>query len=786
MTGLLHEKEFSRKSFVKAGGALFVGFSVFGAGVAGRAQAAGESPFASDGPAALNQVDSFIVVHSDNTATIMTGGGEHGAGTGTGWLMLAGEELGMDMSQLTLAQVDSNITPTNITTSNTMSTKYIGANLRAAAASARLALLNLASSKLGTPVQSLSVKSGVVSGNGQSVTYGALIGSQLFNVTIPGAPQDASTVSKLAPLLMQGTGEMKDPSQYFLVGTRVPRIDIPAIVSGSMVYSTSVRVPGMLHGRIVFPRGQGGFGQGAPVVSVDATSISHLPDVQIVRRGDFVGVVAPKEYDAIQAAAQLKVVWADPPVISGDGNLWSKMRADDAAGLAPARYQGGTPVGNVDSALAAAARVVAQTYSFPYNIHGPIGPGCCVADVTPNGAAIYLHTQYPAATQTAVAQITGLPQDLVRVRLFPGSSHYGGAFARSDAALAAAVMSQGVGKPVRVQFMRWDENGWDNHGPVQLIDLRAGIDVNGKLVAWDSTEFGVPTSAFATYATTNQLVGLPVPTPGNGQAYTWGSGNAQSPYNLPNWRDVAKTLPLVNNYFKTATMRSSVMATTFGTEQLVDELAHAANMDPIAFRRLNVSSVNTDRLLAVLDALQQISGWKPKVAASNLSSDTVVTGRGVAFGSFWSPPTLSGAVADVQVNKKTGRVLVTHVYAAQDQGLAVNPASIENQMSGMSVQAVSRTIWEEVKFNTKRVTSLDWVSYPILRFKDTPKVTTAVIQRPTVVMSGAGDDTINSIPAAIANAFFDATGVRMRTAPMSPARVRAVLAAGGSATAGTA
>jgi nicotinate dehydrogenase subunit B len=791
MTGLMHEKELSRKTFLKGGGALIVGFSFLGAGVGAKTAVAADArgdtitdPFASNGPTALNQVDSFVVIHADNTASILPGGGEHGTGTSTGWLMLAGEELDMDMSQLTFVNVDTAVTPINVATNSSLGTKEIGPQVRAAAGYAKQTLLGLASTSLGVPVAGLTVASGVVSGGGKAVTYGELIGGKLFNVTIPGAPPTATQVAALASTMVQGVAPLKPVSQYTLVGTRVPRIDVPRMVAGMEVYTGDIRVPGMLHGRVVLPRGQAAYGAGAPVVSVDASSVSHIPNVQIVHNGDFLGVVAPLEYDAIQAAAQLKVTWADPPKISGSGNLWSKMRADDAAGLSPARdgdmdSYGQGPVGNVDAALASAAHVVSQSYGFPYNIHGPIGPGCCVADVTPNGALLMLHTQTPADSRVAVAQQLGLPVTSVRIKIYPSASHYGGAWARSDTPLAAAALSQAVGAPVRLQFMRWDEHGWDNYGPANLADLRGGIDASGNIVGFEYVSHQSP---YYGVATTSQLLGTPLAA-NAGLSATEDSAMGEQ-YKLPNWRVLWKTLPLYNNYFKTTFMRASNHTqTNWATEIFMDELAYLARMDPIAFRRQNVSPVNTDRLLGVLDAITQASSWQPRVAASNLSKETIVTGRGVSAGPRKDKPytSFSGVVAEIEVNKKTGKILVNQIYGAQDQGLCVNPMGVENQIVGQCVQSVSRAVLEEVRFNTERATSLDWVTYPILRFKDAPKVTPIVINRPDHIMTGAGDYTNSHVPAAIANAFFDATGVRIREAPMTSARVRATLKAAGVA-----
>ena len=340
-------------------------------------------------------------------------------------------------------------------------------------------------------------------------------------------------------------------------------------------------------------------------------------------------------------------------------------------------------------------------------------------------------------------------------------------------------MSQLAGAPVRLQFMRWDEHGWDNYAPAVMIDLRGGVDANGNLVATHSTHFQIPTYSVTNtpeWDTTSQQVGFALPTPSLGSA----DQTAQAQYTIPNRRVTSKSLPLFNNYFRTATMRApGAVQSTFAFEQMIDELAHAANMDPFAFRVKNLAPDPTNRMQGVATALQSLSKWTPKVAASNLSSADVVTGRGVAFAPYGS--SYAAVVADVEVNKKTGKVVAKQMFAAQDAGLTINPALVENQMMGSVIQATSRALLEEVAFNTSHVTSLDWVTYPILRFKDSPTVATAVVQRTDQASGGSGEIPTPSTVAALANAFFDATGVRIREAPMTPGRVRATLKAAGVA-----
>jgi CO/xanthine dehydrogenase Mo-binding subunit len=794
MTGFLHENEFSRKSFLKGGGALIVGFSLAGAATVGRASAA-DSPFASNAPYDRNAIDSWITVHADNTASLLTGRAELGQGSATGLLMIAAEELDMDVAQMRWVAPDTNVTPNNGTTSASSTMRAYSMFIRGAAVAARQALLVLAATRLGVPVAGLTVQSGVVSGGGKTVKYGELLGDKPFNVQMPAsfnmsvvpATQNNPNVGGLLP----GVQGAKTPEQYKVVTTAVPRIDIPDKVTGKYTYVHNVRVPGMWHGRIVRPRGQPGFGFGSPVVSVDESSIKHISDAQIVRKGDFLGVVAPHEYDAIQAAAQLKVKWADPPPLSGVGNAYQNMRALEAAGkvvttgssAAPEDFNYNINPTNIGPALASAAHVVSASYSFPYNGHMPLGPLCVIADVTPNGALLFSNSQGVFSQRTKVAAVLGLPERLVRLRYFEGAGSYGSGSHYDEAAEAAALMSQLAGKPVRLQYMRWDEHGWDNYGPIHLMDMRGGIDANGKIAGIDFTVF---THGGVYDVVVQQSTGAPVPEPALAAAEHWGVLGSQ--YTLPTQRVTVKSLPVSNNYFKTGALRSpSGPQEAFAYEQMIDELAYAAKMDPYLFRVQNIRTARDpalpwfdgDRWLGVLNAAAKAANWQPRVAASSLSNATVVTGRGIAI----TPHSraTSGVVAAVEVNKKTGKIVVKNLYVSQDSGLAISPTLMENQMVGGAVQAVSRALHEEVTFDKQRVTSLDWVGYPVLRFKDAPQVTPVVVQRLDKVSTGSGEIPMATTVAAVANAFFDATGVRIRRAPMTPARVRAVLKAAGVA-----
>jgi CO/xanthine dehydrogenase Mo-binding subunit len=792
MTGLLHEKEFSRTSFVKGGGALIVGFSLAGAGLAGRAEAAID-PFASNGPGDMSAVDTWIVINADNTASIKTGGIRQGTGSDTGLVQIAAEELDMDMGQILFLGDDTNVTPdTGVKAASNTIVGGAGSGIRAAAASARQTLVGLASTKLGVPVGTLSVSKGVVSGAGKSVTYGQLLGGKLFNVEMPTSYNLQNANQFFVPVgLPPGVAPAKPVASYTIVGGSPPRIDIPEIVTGAFTYIQNVHVPGMLHGRVVRPRGQRVYGFGAPIVSVDPSSIKHIPNVQVVRKKNFLGVVAPQEYDAIQAAALLKVKWADPPkTLPGSGNEFKGMRALDKAGkmnFGNADLYGNAPDrGNVDRALASAAHTVTASFGWPTNCHTPIGPMCMLADVTPHGARVFAGTQGTYITRQKVAEVTGLPLDRVRVTGVAMGGCFGNGCQYNDVAQAAALMSQSVRAPVRVQWMRWDEIGWDNNAPGTLMDVRAGADAKGNLVAFDFTQF-YPEYMSELRETSAELAGYPIPQPS-----TSVSGNFWTVpmYNIPNTRYLVKSIPLQGNWIKNDWMRAgSSPHTQFASEQVIDELAHAAGMDPVAFRRQNIvqdaSGANSQQpLLAVLDAATKAANWRPKVAASNLSDANVVTGRGVALTNAYGPADQAAAVVDIEVNKTTGKITVKHIYCAYAAGLLVNPGLVENQIVGGNVQITSRVLWEQLTYSNTNVTSMDFITYPLLRFKDSPKVTAIAVQNKALPPGPVGEPPTQPAPAAIANAFFDATGVRMRTAPMTPARVRAVLAAKGQGTAG--
>jgi len=736
----MNATEFSRRDLLKGGGALVIGFSLAGAGSA--AAARGDVA----GPPDPNAIDSWLAVNRDNTATIFLGKVELGQGNTTGLLQIAGEELDLDMSQLAAVRVDTNVSPNQGATVSSSSIHRGGPQLRAAAAEARQVLLQLASMRLGVQVGSLTVSKGVVAVGGdpsRSVRYGDLLGDKPFNVKLT------------------GTAPQKPIGRYALVGTRVARLDIPDKVSGRYVYMQHVRAPNMLHGRVVRPRGQGAYGAGAKPASIDEGSIKHIP-ARIVRKGDFLGVVAEHEWDAVKAARELKVAWQADASLPGD--LFEAMRAAKTTDTVV------IDAGDAGKALAQAAHVAAATYRCPYQAHVPFGPNCALADVGADRALVMCSTQDPYASRGMLAEVLGLPVEKVRVQYYEGSGTFGHS-CYEDAAQAAAILSQAAARPVRVQFMRADEHGWDNYGPAHLAEVRAGIDADGRLVAY---EYQGWQHGWIANETSHELALRTAPKERTaGTSIIVNRISTGSMYAVANRRVVSHAVPMTG-YLKGAPLRSPLdLSFSFASEQIIDELAHAAKIDPLAFRRKNIADA---RWLGVLDAAAAAAGWQPRVAVSSPASAEVVTGRGIGLGSHHV--SYGAAVAEIEVNRRTGEIVARRVFAALDAGLIVNPALVENQIVGQAIQAVSRVLKEEVTFDGNGVNSLDWVSYPVLRFAEHPQVTAIVVQRLDEPSTGAGEEVMGATAAAIANAVFDATGVRLRQYPMTAERVKAALAVG--------
>ena len=518
----------------------------------------------------------------------------------------------------------------------------------------------------------------------------------------------------------------------------------------------------MLHARVVRPRGQRAYGAGAKVLSLDEASIAGIAGAKVVRRGDFIAVTAPLEWDAVRAARQLKVSWDPAPTLPGNARLFDRMRAETTTDTVVLDR------GDAAGAFGAAGvRSVSMTCRGPYQAHAPFAPNCALADVKADQALVICTSQDIYNLRRELAPLLGLAEPRIRVQFCDASGTYGHSL-YDDVAQAAALASQLSGRPVRLQFMRWDEHGWDTYGPAHLGQVRVAASADGKITGyeyegWQHNWSQVEASqqlALGTAATE-------WPTFPSQQVAT---GTCGGMYAIPNLKLINHHVP-GQGYLRGAWLRSPLdLSFAFTSEQAVDQLAYELGIDPYEFRRRNIADA---RWLGVLDAAAKAAGWTPHPAASALSDAQVVSGRGIGLGTHLA--SWGGAVAEIEVDKASGKVRVKHLYAAIDAGLVVNPGNVEAQITGQMVQTTSRMLFEEVTFDETGVTSLDWSSYPVIRFEDCPEVTPIVVQRVDEPSQGAGEETMAAAAAAIANAFFDATGKRMTDYPLTPDRVKAAL-----------
>jgi CO/xanthine dehydrogenase Mo-binding subunit len=728
--------QISRRRFLAASGSMTVGFNLAVTlnGVAAAAQPAG----------GRLGVDSWIEVSGghDTLVTIYAGKVELGTGVSTSLRQIVADELDYPFEKIIWVQGDTANTVDQAPTFGSQTIKRGGGQLRQAAAEAKATLLSLASNRLGVPVEALTIAQGVISANDnakQKVTYVDLLGGLSFNREVTG---------NIKP---------KSPSDYQLVGKSVPRVDIPTKVTGEHVYLQNLRVPGMLHGRVIRPSSVG-----AKLTSFDEASIKDIPGlVKTVAKGNFVGVVCEREEQAIRAAGELKVAWQQAQALPAMSELSDVLKKIPSNDRSPAN------IGDVDAAFGAAAKTLKASYHWPYQLHASMGPSCAVAEVKSNEATIWSATQGAHELRPTIAQLLGLSSANVRVIYVEAAGCYGHN-AADDAAADAALLSQAVGKPVRVQWMRADEHAWAPVGPAMVVELRGGVDQQGNVVAWDFHGW-TPTHSNRPNGSAGSLLAGSLAGMASGKPNLSGAErNANHTYNLKNNR-------VIVHWLNSSPLRASALRglgspqNTFANESFMDELAAAAGVDPLEFRLRHQSDA---RARAVLESVAKRADWSTRPSPQG---GKVKSGRGIAFVQYDRTEAYVAAVADVDVNPADGEVRVKRVTVAHDCGLIINPDGLRNQIEGNVIQAMSRTLKEEVKFDRSVVTSLDWTLYPILRFPEIPEVIIELINRPDQPAVGAGEATTSAIPPAIANAIFNATGVRLRTIPFTPERVKAAL-----------
>ncbi|HVQ13785.1 MAG TPA: molybdopterin cofactor-binding domain-containing protein [Vicinamibacterales bacterium] len=759
----------SRRSFLKGSGALVVAFS--SAGVLDGLGHAFAQGFNGTGS---TQLDSWIAIGRDGIVTAYTGKCDFGQGLYTAQMQLVAEEVGVPFNRVRLVQCDTSITPDQGTTSGQQShpTNFNHDNLALAGATAREALIRMAATRLGAPASDLVARDGRVAVKAtpaRNVAYGDLIGGQRFNLQLDKAAR------------------RRHPSEWTVLGTAVPRVDMRDMVTGRFEFVHNVKVPGMLHGRVVRPPEVG-----ATVGSLDESSIRELPGiVQVVVKGNFVGVVAQKPWQAMQGAERLKVNWTRGTPLSPHADLYSELRKQ------PARDTLLVDSGDVDTRLKAASTVVRATYNHPYQMHASMGSSCAVADVQGDKATIWSATQSAFPTRNTSAMLLGLKQENVRVVYVRGAGCYGinGA---DTVSYDAALLSQAVGRPVRVQLSRKDEMAWENYGNAFVIDQRAVLDASGNIGVWDyeawsSARGGRPGYNTPGNVVTGFLAGsspapfaprTPAPAPDGPLNNNF---NTAPSYIAGRVRDSSTGAGVIRSErvlshrvtspFFTGPLRAPErLQNTFAHECFMDEVAAHVKADPVEYR---LKHLNHARLSAAIRAAAKAAKWEQRPSPRPTRARTgKATGRGVACVCYEGDNGFVAIVADVSVDQGTGRIQVTRLVVAQDSGPISNPDGMRNQIEGGALQGMSRALGEEVTWDDRKITSIDWRSYHSLTLGlALPAMEIVLLNQTDVEACGSGETSITVVAPAIGNAVFDATGVRLRQVPFTPERVLAALRA---------
>ncbi|HEY2531442.1 MAG TPA: molybdopterin cofactor-binding domain-containing protein [Xanthobacteraceae bacterium] len=752
---------FSRRTVLKAGGALVVFISA--AQSFDLARAADAAMLAPVKPSLTpDQLSSYIAVNADGTVSAFFGKMDMGQGLLVAIGQMVAEELDVAFDSVKVFMGDTAITVNQGGASGSTGIQEGGKQMRMAAAEARRVLVELAADKLGFPGDQLMVTDGIVhaaSDAAKKISYADLVGGRFFTVHLDWNGKYGN------PLYAPGKAQPKDPKDHKIVGRPIKRQDVAPKVFAQQDFCTDVKVAGMVHGRMVRPRVAG-----AAPVKVDESSIKGIPSARVVWDNGFLGVVADKEWDAIKAARQLKVEWSSaPPPFPDQTALYEHIRKE------PSRKRAveGKQAGNVDAAFTNAARVIEAEYEWPFQSHASMGPACALVEIKDGQVTCFSGTQKSHFVRAGLAAILQVPAENVHVIWTPGPGSYGRNDA-DDAAIDAAVLARAVGKPVRVQYMRDQGTGWDPKGPASIHRARAAIDASGNVVAYDFLSKGfsrvdVNTNGSEPYDTlAGQTLGVELK-PGDG------FGVPADSYGFANRRTAWETIPALLD--RASPLRSSHLRDPvgpqihFASESFMDEVAAALDIDAVEFR---LRHLQDPRDIAVVKAAAEKAGWQTRPSPRRDQSGEQVSGRGIAYAQ--RSGTRVAMVAEVDVDRRSGKIWVRRFTVAHDCGQIINPDGLRMTIEGNIVQGISRTLWEEVTFDRNTVTSVDWLSYPILDITETPdEVDIVLINHPEIAPSGAGEPSSRPVAAAIANAIFDATGVRIRRVPFSPDHVKSAL-----------
>ena len=738
MNAPVKTSRFSRRALLK-GGALTVGFALTGLRNDASAQGAAGAPRVLDN----KEVDAFLAVNGDGSVTVYCGKVDLGQGLRIAIPQIAAEELGIGIDKIKYVEGDTSLTPNQGRTSGSNGIQRGGMQIRQAAATARKALIALAAQRLNVNPDDLIAAGGEVGpkAGGAGIRFVSLIGGRRFDLKLdPKAP-------------------LKDPASYTIVGKPLPRPDVASKCIGTTIYVHDFTLPSMQHARVIRPPAIG-----ASLISVDEDSVKNLPGVKVVRIKNFLAVVAEDEWTTVRAARALRAQWSEWSGLPAQDGLADTLRANPGI-TEQSLVTKGAPVAPQPQN----AKMLAASYFWPMQSHASLGPSCAVADVRADAATIWTASQGIHDNQATFARFLGLPKDKVRLIYLEGSGCYG-MNGHEDAAADAAILSQAVGRPVRVQWSRADEHGWDPKGPPQLLDIMGVVGADGQILDW-RTDMWIP-------QTTRGLLNIPLLGPqaaglDNIVGLNTGliSQNGDPPY-------AADHIQVVVHWLKEAPLRPAPLrspgkpANCFAVESFTDELAAAAGIDPIEFR---LRGLKNPRAIEVIKRTAALMKWQARPSPGADTSAAIARGRGISFVHYKHSETYVAMAMAVAVDRASGKITVERVACAHDCGQIINPDGVRAQVEGSILQTLSRVLLEEVKFDRSRVLSLDWSSYPILRFSDVPKLDIDLIDRPNEPPLGAGEAACSAVGAALANAVYDATGTRLRTVPFTPERVKAEL-----------
>ena len=748
-----------RRQLLKAAGGLVVGFTLRDALPLLAQQSAGGvlAPALSGVEGRTldpREVDSALAIHADGSVTVFTSKVDVGTGMRIAIAQMAAEELGVRTHRVRVVDGDTATCPNTGGTGGSTGLTRGGTAVRQAAATARQKILELAAERLRLPADRLTIVDGMarpVSG-GRGIGIGALVGDRRLSVPVdPKAP--------LVP-----------PSNYTRVRQSPPRPDVPAKCTGRHAYVQDFSVNGMLHARVIRPPAIG-----ATLSAVDESSIAHLPGVRVVRIQDFLAVVAPDDWAAVRAARELRATWSEWRGLPRHEDLERYVREgtiEREQTLVNRGPSGPLPPGDadaaaMDAAIAGAPTRLSAAYFWPCQSHASLGPSSAVADIKGDGGTLWTSSQVTYGLRNTIARLFALAPEKLRVVFVEGSGSYGTNGA-DHAAADAVLISKTIQQPVRVQWSREDEHAWDPKGPQQRLELRAGVDGSGRIAAWD-TQMWIPVNRRG--ARILLAAGAAGITQDNGRDAAGISENGEPPYAADRVRVHAHWLrdtPLNPSNLRAPGKPANI----FAVEGFTDEIAAALEVDALEFR---TSRLRDPRALAVLERAAAAFGWKPRPSPNPEPRGEWATGRGLAYLRYKMTENYVATFVEVAVQRSTGRIDVTRVVCAHDCGLIVNPDALRHQIEGGIVQGLSRALHEEVRFDESRVTSVDWASYPILRFPEVPSIEVILIERPEETLWGGGEASTVPVAAALGNAFFDATGIRLRRVPFTVERVKSAL-----------